>query len=79
MEDISLETEEYLDISQYYLSKMFARYAGINYKDYLQNIRLEHAVKGWKIRISRSWILHLIMDLPTVKRLPICFASGMEC
>ena len=28
-----------------YLSKMFARYAGINYKDYLQNIRLEHAVK----------------------------------
>lgn len=24
---------------------MFARYAGINYKDYLQNIRLEHAVK----------------------------------
>lgn len=34
-----------MDIRRLICQKMFARYAGINYKDYLQNIRLEHAVK----------------------------------
>ena len=46
MEDISLgKLAGIFGYSPSYLSKMFARYAGINYKDYLQNIRLEHAVK----------------------------------
>lgn len=31
--------------SSYYLSRMFQKYAGINYKSYLQNIRVEHAYK----------------------------------
>ena len=46
MEDISLgKLAGIFGYSPSYLSKMFVRYAGINYKDYLQNIRLEHAVK----------------------------------
>lgn len=45
-EEISLEKlATIFGYSPSYLSKMFARYAGINYKDYLQNIRLEHAIK----------------------------------
>lgn len=44
-EDISLEKlAGIFGYSPSYLSKMFARYAGINYKDYLQNVRLEHAI-----------------------------------
>ena len=45
-EDISLEKlAGIFGYSPSYLSKMFARYAGINYKDYLQSIRLEHAIR----------------------------------
>ena len=34
--------------SSTYLSRMFQKYAGITYKSYLQNIRLEYAVKDLK-------------------------------
>lgn len=45
-EDISLE--KLAGIFRYspsYLSRMFQKYAKINYKDYLQSVRFEHAVK----------------------------------
>ena len=42
--DLSLESlAEIFGYSPAYLSKMLKRYAGINYKAYLQNVRLEHA------------------------------------
>ncbi len=45
-EDISLKTlSEMYGYSPYYLSRMFQKYAKINYKDYLQSVRLEHAAK----------------------------------
>ena len=44
--EMSLETvARIFDYSPNYLSRMFRRYAGITYKDYLQNIRLRYAVK----------------------------------
>ena len=45
VEDALIELANKYHVDSSYLSKMFVRYAGINYKDYLQNIRLEHAVK----------------------------------
>ena len=45
-EDISLESlAENFGYSPTYLSRMFQKYAKTNYKIYLVNIRLEHAVK----------------------------------
>jgi AraC-like DNA-binding protein len=45
-EDLTLENiAEKFGYSPTYLSKMFHKYANINYKDYLQNIRLENAFK----------------------------------
>ena len=45
-EDISLESlAENFGYSPTYLSRMFQKYAKTNYKIYLDNIRLEHAVK----------------------------------
>lgn len=45
-EDISLEQMAQLfGYAPTYLSRMFNKYAGINYKDYLQNVRLEHSLK----------------------------------
>ena len=45
-EELSLEAlAEVFGYAPAYISRMFQKYAGINYKDYLQNIRLEHAVK----------------------------------
>lgn len=42
--DLSLETlAEIFGYSPAYLSRMFQKYAGINYKSYLQNIRVEYA------------------------------------
>ncbi|MCI9440485.1 MAG: AraC family transcriptional regulator [Ruminococcus sp.] len=42
--DLSLETlAEVFGYSPTYLSRMFQKYAGINYKSYLQSIRLERA------------------------------------
>ncbi len=42
--DLSLETlAEIFGYSPTYLSRMFQKYAGINYKSYLQSIRLERA------------------------------------
>lgn len=44
--EMSLESlSEMFGYSPTYLSKMFQKYAKINYKDYVQNIRLEHAEK----------------------------------
>lgn len=43
-EELSLETlAQIFGYSPTYLSRMFQKYAGINYKVYLQSIRLEHA------------------------------------
>lgn len=48
-ENISLEKlAGIFGYSSSYLSRMFVRYAGINYKDYLQNVRLEHAIRDLK-------------------------------
>lgn len=45
-EEISLEKlAAIFGYSPTYLSRMFRKYAKINYKDYLQSVRLEHAVK----------------------------------
>lgn len=45
-EDISLEKlAGIFEYSPSYLSRMFPKYAKINYKDYLQSVRFEHAVK----------------------------------
>ena len=45
-EDISLEKlAEIFGYSPAYLSRMFRKYAKINYKDYLQSVRLKHALK----------------------------------
>lgn len=45
-EDISLEKlAGIFGNSPSYLSRMFQKYAKINYKDYLQSVRFEHAVK----------------------------------
>lgn len=45
-EDISLEKlAGIFGYSPSYLSRMFKKYAKINYKDYLQSVRFEHAVK----------------------------------
>lgn len=45
-EEISLDKlAEIFGYSPTYLSRMFRKYARINYKDYLQSVRLEHAVK----------------------------------
>lgn len=45
-EDISLEKlAGIFGYSPSYLSRMFPKYAKINYKDYLQSVRFEHAVK----------------------------------
>ncbi len=44
--DISLEElAKVFGYSPYYLSRMFQKYAGINYKSYLQSIRVEQAYK----------------------------------
>lgn len=44
--DISLEElAKVFGYSPYYLSRMFQKYAGINYKTYLQSIRVEQAYK----------------------------------
>lgn len=44
--EMSLETlAEIFGYSPSYLSRMFQKYAGINYKSYLQNIRVENAYK----------------------------------
>jgi AraC-like DNA-binding protein len=43
-EDLSLEgLAKTFGYSPTYLSKMFRRYAQMNYKDYIQNVRLEYA------------------------------------
>lgn len=48
-EDISLEKlAAIFGYSPAYLSRMFQKYAKINYKDYLQSVRLEHALKDLK-------------------------------
>ena len=45
-EDISLEKlAGIFGYSPSYLSRMFQKYAKINYKDYMQSVRFEHAVK----------------------------------
>lgn len=45
-EDISLEKlASIFGYSPSYLSRMFMKYAKINYKDYLQSVRFEHAIK----------------------------------
>ena len=45
-EDISLEKlAGIFGYSPSYLSRMFQKYAKINYKDYLQSVRFGHAVK----------------------------------
>ncbi len=45
-ESISLESmAEQFNYSPSYLSRMFQKHAGINFKDYLLGIRLEHAVR----------------------------------
>lgn len=45
-EELSLETlAEIFGYSPAYLSRMFQKYAGINYKSYLQGIRLEYAYR----------------------------------
>ncbi len=45
-EDISLDdVADYISFSKYYLSKLFKEVEGINYKDYLIQIRMEEAKK----------------------------------
>ncbi len=45
-EDITLEKlAQIFGYSPAYLSRMFMKYAGINYKDYLRGVRMEHAKK----------------------------------
>ena len=45
-ESITLESlAEHFNYSPSYLSRMFQKHAGINFKDYLLGIRLEHAVR----------------------------------
>lgn len=45
-EDLSLEMlSEIFGYAPAYLSRMFQKYAGINYKSYLQDVRLEYASK----------------------------------
>lgn len=45
-ESITLESmAEHFNYSPSYLSRMFQKHAGINFKDYLLDIRLEHAVR----------------------------------
>ena len=47
MDELSLERlGEIFGYSPAYLSRMFQKYAGINYKSYLQSIRAEYALKG---------------------------------
>ncbi len=44
-EELSLESlAEIFGYAPAYLSRMFQKYAGINYKDYLQSVRVEYAV-----------------------------------
>jgi two-component system response regulator YesN len=44
MRDISLDDmAEYVSISSYYLSRIFKKVEGINFKDYLIKIRMEKA------------------------------------
>lgn len=55
-EDISLnEMAEYISFSQYYLSKLFKEVEGINFKDYIIQVRMEKAKKllkkGKKINV----------------------------
>ena len=48
-EELSLkELAEIFGYSSAYLSRMFQKYAKINYKDYLQSVRLEHATEDLK-------------------------------
>lgn len=48
-QELSLEeVARIFGYSPTYLSRMFQKYAGITYKSYLQNIRLEYAVKDLK-------------------------------
>lgn len=45
-EELSLEQlASVFGYSTAYLSRMFVKYAGIHYKEYLQSVRLEHAVR----------------------------------
>lgn len=47
--DLTLEeVARVFGYSPTYLSRMFQKYAGITYKNYLQNIRLEYAMKDLK-------------------------------
>ena len=55
-EDISLDdVADYISFSKYYLSKLFKEVEGINYKDYLIQVRMEEAKKrlrkGDKIKV----------------------------
>ena len=58
-EDISLdEVADYISFSKYYLSKLFKKVEGINYKNYLIKVRMEAAKKrlkkGDKIKVVAS-------------------------
>ena len=56
--DLSLETiARIFDYSPNYLSRMFRRYAGITFKEYVQSIRLEYALKdleGGRLSITET-------------------------
>ena len=60
-ESISLETmAEQFNYSPSYLSRMFQKHAGINFKDYLLGIRLEHAVRD--LEETNSQIVDIALE-----------------
>ena len=61
--ELSLESlAEIFGYSPTYLSKMFQKYAKINYRDYVQNVRLERASK------ELMETDHMISDIDVYKR-----------
>lgn len=60
-EQLSLELmAELFNYSPSYLSRMFQKHAGINFKDYLLGIRLEHAVR--ELEETNSQIVDIALD-----------------
>lgn len=78
-EDVSLEKlAGIFGYSPAYLSRMFQKYAKINYKEYLSSVRLEHAVRDLEETDLAIGEIALNHGSQTV-RFPTCSGSGTEC
>ena len=76
-EEISLESlARIFGYSPVYLSRMFRKYAKINYRDYFQNVRLEYARE--ELQGTDKTISQIALDngFPTARRWPTTSAKN---